>query len=130
LNLHDQENGGSSTLQSLLDGVGWSFRAYRWNGFDSEKGIDTAETREKIEAVRLLVERGVRWVPKDRREINSVRRNLLTLTPKYTAEFVLIMTRNRACTKDCLEDLLRTPSMKSHVSKYGTQVAKLLSSWA
>jgi hypothetical protein len=129
LGLNDQENGGSSTLQSLLVSIGWSISPYRWHGFDNENGIDTTEARDKIEVVRLLAGRGVRWVPKDRSEINSVRRAFLKLTPRYTAEFVLIMSRHRGCGKDQVAALLRTPAMQSHVSKHSAQIARILSSW-
>jgi hypothetical protein len=128
LNLNDQESGGSSTLQSLLEGMGWDIFAYRNHWMENEKGIDTNETRGKLEVIRLLAERGVRWLPKDRGEINSVRRALLKLKPEYTAEFVLIMSHHNGSTKDNLATLLKTPTMELHVSKYKTQINKILSS--
>jgi hypothetical protein len=107
----------------------WSYHAHTWPSLDGDTGLDTTEAREKIDVVRLLAEHGVPWAPKDRHEANAVRRSFLKLKAKYAAEFVLIMTQHRACTKDCLVDLLRTPSMKTHVSKYDSRIAKVLASW-
>ena len=82
-----------------------------------------------MKVLRLLVERGGRWVPKDAGEIGDIRKRLLKMKLEYTAGLVLIMARHRACEKATLEALLRTPRMKKHVAKLETRIAKLLASW-
>jgi hypothetical protein len=82
-----------------------------------------------INAIRLLVERGARWVPSDRGEVDRVRKSLLKLTPTYSAELTLIFSRHRACEKSQLEGLLSTPKIKAHVAKRWPQIQKLLHGW-
>jgi hypothetical protein len=129
LKLNDQENGGSSTTQHLLEQMGWDLSIFSRYGFDNDKGIDTERTRGKIEALRLLAERGVRWVPNDRNDINSVRRALLKLRPQYTAELVLIMSQHRGCAKEDVAALVSTPAIQRHVSAYNAQITRMLAAW-
>jgi hypothetical protein len=43
---------------------------------------------------------------------------------------VLILSRHRASDKGTVEALLRTPSIKKHVAKYGPKIDRLMSAWA
>jgi hypothetical protein len=129
-NPNDLENGGSSAVQSTMERIGFNFeRSIRFSWLTNEEGIDTEKTRGNICAGRLLMERGARWVPCGRSEVESVRKNLLKLTPTYTAEFVLILSRNRACAKDTLVSLLAAPKIKAHIARHESRIGNLLEEW-
>ncbi len=82
--VNDQKSGGSSTIQYLLGSLEWGI--WRRDSFFESHGHDSQECRDRMQALRLLVERGGRWVPEDQAEINTIRRGLLKLKAEYTAE--------------------------------------------
>jgi hypothetical protein len=51
------------------------------------------------------------------------------MTPDYTLEFVWIMAKYHACSKAHIEALLRTPSMKRHVSEHRARLGQMLAEW-
>ena len=78
-----------------------------------------------MKAIYLLAKHGARWRP-DAYNIKSARRTLLKMAPDYTAEFVWIMSKYKACKKANLAELLRTPGISDHVSMYGSRIRELL----
>lgn len=42
---------------------------------------------------------------------------MLKVTADFTIEFAWIMSKYAACTKDCIQELIATPSMKAHHSQ-------------
>lgn len=91
--------------------------------------VDTSEAGEQVEVIELLVQHGARWVPKDRGEINSARRSLLKLVPRYTLAFFSIMATNKACSRGVIQALLAAPTMKKHLGERTQLVTKFLSSF-
>jgi hypothetical protein len=126
--VNDQDNGGCSLLRHVLQSMSWSARHALWGGRREEGGLDTFESREKMEVAGLLVRHGARWAPMDDREVNDARRSLLKLAPKYTLEFVTLLAKNGACARRSLEQLLRTGTMKSHIARYDRRIANLVAS--
>jgi hypothetical protein len=51
------------------------------------------------------------------------------MTPDYTVEFVWIMAKYQACSKEHVEALLRTPTIKRHTSKHRQRLAELVKAW-
>lgn len=121
----DAECGGSSLIQSLLQGIGYAldFDLYREI---QRKNIDTNRTREKIKMIHLLAKEGVKWIPNGRPEIAEVRRSLLRLKPDYTVEFIWIMSRYNACHRQDIEELIRTPAIRTLISNHIRRVNELL----
>jgi hypothetical protein len=127
-NPKDQEDGGSNLIQSLLASMGYPL------DFDSfsdrrEKGIDTSRTREKMKMIHMLTRYGALWAPKDKSEINAARRALLRMAPDNPVEFIWIMSKYNACNREDLDKLLRSPALKSLVSKYASRVDELMTSF-
>lgn len=121
----DQEGDGPSLIQSLIQGMGYAL------DFDSyheirRKNIDTSRTREKIKMVHILAKEGVNWNPNGRPEIAEARRSFLRLEADYTVEFIWIMTRYRACKRQELEELIRTPAIRALISGHMKRVNELL----
>ena len=111
---NDQENGGCSAMQGLLGRMDFDVSCFARH-FDCEhSGIDSHQSREKIKLVHLLAKYGGKWVPKTVGEINSARKALLKLVPDYTVEFVWIMAKYKACSRQVIDQLLRTPTIKRH----------------
>ena len=92
---------------------------------DKRRNLDTEKARNVMKAIYLLAKHGVRWRP-DAHNIKSARRTLLKMAPDYTAEFVWIMSKYKACKKADLVELLRTPGISEHVSMYGSRIRELL----
>ena len=67
--------------------------------------------------IHLLAKRGVKWFPKDRSQIGDARRSLLKMKPDYTVEFIWIMSKYNACKREDIEELIRTPSIRSLISQ-------------
>ncbi|MCO6043304.1 ankyrin repeat domain-containing protein [Aeoliella sp. ICT_H6.2] len=129
LDPNDRVNGGCSAIQTFLTHVDWSarFRYYRWE--EKSNGFDTAEGREHLRLIHLLARHGGRWVPEESGEINAARRALVTMTPDYTLEFVWIMGKYKACSKQVITSLVHTPKIKRHTAKCSERLAELLEIW-
>jgi hypothetical protein len=127
MEVNDQENGGCSLLQHTLEGMSWSIHSNPW-GSHNPAGLDTSRAWEKVEVIDLLVQHGARWVPKDRGEVNSARRSLLKLVPRYTVAFFSILATNKACSRAVMQSLLSTATMKKHMGKQAQLLAKFISS--
>jgi hypothetical protein len=127
---NDQENGGCSAIQSLLDDMSWTFSL--WPRLEHEPGrADTRESRQKMKAIHILAKHGARWVPKDKRQVSRARRSLLKLKPDYAVEFVWIMSKYKACALDTIEELLcPSSSLRPHLSHYSQRIDELLASWS
>ena len=125
LNPIDRENGGSSLMQSLLQGMGWAldFDIFEEN---PRKNIDTIRTREKMKMIHILAKQGAKWVPNDRSEIAEARRALLRLLPDYTVEFIWIMSKYSACKRKDIEELIRTPAIRVLIRKHQARINELM----
>ncbi len=128
-NPNDRENGGSSVIHECLIDMGWTYSFNAWNRERQRRSIDTDESRDKIKAVHLLARHGGRWIPADKNEISETRRSLLKLAPDYTVEFIWIMSKYKACTRDAIEELISTPTIKRHVSEHVRRVHEIMSAW-
>ena len=123
--LNDQDNGGSSLIRILLNGMGWEF------SFDPfveriRKNIDNSRSREKIKMIHMVTERGARWIPMDKAEIAEVRRSLLCMEPDYTVEFIWIMSKFKACSREDIKELIRTPAIRKLISKHQSRIDELV----
>lgn len=129
-NLNNNERGGCSAIQACLVGFG-HYGSYSRFRFDyrfetkNESKLDSDRSREYMKTIFLLAEAGGKWRP-DEYEIKSARKSLTKMIPEYTVEFVGLMTRFKAARKSDLEELLRTPSIKSLVKKYRGRVEEQL----
>jgi hypothetical protein len=106
--VNDQANGGSAHIELLLRTMDWSVP-------HGTKNVDTAETREKMKLLYLLVRHGARWIPEDPKDMNGIRRSMLRLDRDYTVELVWLMAKYGACDRAVIEHLLKTPTMRAHV---------------
>ena len=124
INLAKRAKKVSSMLQSNLTYLdrtcsGWDMAREKCGNIDNDKA------RNVMKAIYLLAKHGARWRPIER-DIKSARRTLLKMAPDYTAEFVWIMSKFKACKKADLEELLRTAGIGEHVSRYGCRISSLL----
>jgi ankyrin repeat protein len=124
------KNCGSALIQTLLRNISWYFDIHSWNIWekdDSKKNnLDNSESREKIKMIHLLTKNAARWLPVDRSEINDTRRSLLKMKSDYTVEFIWIMSKYKACRREDLEELIRTPSMKKLLYPHQQRIKELL----
>ncbi|MBA3484340.1 MAG: hypothetical protein H0T51_21260 [Pirellulales bacterium] len=130
LEINDQENGGCTTIQSLVAGLGLAAQLSPWSSKQESGRFDTSESREKLKAIHLLAKYGARWAPKDIGEIKVARRSLLKMTSDYTVEFMWIIGKYKACSRDAILELLHTPSMRTHVGEHEPRIRELLAAWS
>jgi ankyrin repeat protein len=122
IELNDQDNGGCSLFDHCVS---------MWRLFitleDAPRGrtVDNGGTRDQLKMIHLLARHGARWHP-SQKEIAEARRALMRLIPDYTVELVWIMQGYQACSRQTLDELLRTPSMKSHVREYKDRLREIL----
>lgn len=121
------ENKGSSLINSLLSRMSWNFNP--WTRTREEKDIDSHDARESIKMIHMLVRSGAKWEPRDKGEINYIRRSLLKMRSDYILEFVWIMSEYGACARSAVDDLVKTPAMRSLVSKHSGRLNTLLESF-
>lgn len=119
---------GSSLINSLLCRMSfdWDFNPFS-GGKKKEKDIDTSRSREEIKMIHMLARHGARWKP-SRHDFNRARRSLLRMIPDYTVEFVWIMSKYHACSRESTEGLLHTPPMRALVSKHLSRIEELVES--
>ncbi len=75
--------------------------------------------------IHMLVRKGARWEPKDKYDISWTRRSFLKMRSDYILEFIWIMSEYKACTLDAIEELMRTPSMRSLISRYYSRYSEM-----
>lgn len=135
LDPNDQENGGCSAIRSCLERMSWPIlsRSYTWEYLTrrdrDDRSLDSDEARDQLKAIHLLAKHGAKWKPKDKEEIGLARRSLLKMTPDYAVEFVWIMAGYQACERECVKELLRTPSIRSHTAAHRGRLEELMDSW-
>jgi hypothetical protein len=122
---HSSEGDGPSLIQSLIQGMGYALDFNLYSEI-RKKNIDTSRTREKIKMVHTLAKEGVKWNPNGRPEIAEARRSFLRLKADYTVEFIWIMSRYKACKRQNMEELIRTPSIRALISDHMKRVKALL----
>ena len=76
--------------------------------------------------IHILAKNGAKWLPKVGSEIGEARRSLLKMKPDYTVEFIWIMSKYNASTRENIEELIRTPSIRSLIYQHMTRVNEFL----
>jgi hypothetical protein len=126
----EYENSGTPLIQALLTSMSWYFDFNRWDIWStdrtSNRNIDNEASLEKIKMIHMLAKHGAKWLPKDRSEIGDARRSLLKLKPDYTVEFIWIMSKYNAGKREDIEELIRTPSIRSLIYQHMARVNEFL----
>jgi len=129
LDPNDQENGGCSAIQQLLERLEW-YRRHNLFSWDSkDRNGDSERAREQMKAIHVLAKHGAHWRPSDVRETNSARRSLLKMIPDYTIEFAWIMKKYGGCSKEDIDALTKTPTMRRHLSRQIGRLREIIDDW-
>lgn len=124
LNMEDK---GSSLIQFLLQSMCYYYSPYSYSRED--KNIDSSDSRERIKMIHMLARQGARWEPTDRYDINSARRSLLKMREDYLMEFIWIMSEYKSCTREAIDEIMRSAAMKAlvspHINRYKELVGAL-----
>ena len=125
-NPQDWEDKGSSLIQSLFWHMSFDWGFSPFSGLKKkEKDLDTRRSRESIKMIHLLVRHGARWKP-DKHDVNYARRSLMKMARDYTMEFVWIMSKYKACSKEIIEQLLRPAPIRILVEKHQKRLNELI----
>jgi hypothetical protein len=122
----EQKDRGSSLIQACIRCLDWSFDYDWFTRVRKIKDIDSSRSRETLKMIHILAKHGVKWRPTERYQINDARRSLLKMSVDYTVEFVWIMAKYDGCSRDTIEQLLRTPTIRRHVAKHQPRIQELL----
>jgi len=76
-----------------------------------------------------IAEKGAKWIPVNRYEVNDARRSLLKMKSDYTVEFIWIMSKFSASTRENIEQLIWTPTMRALLSAHQARVNELVESF-
>ena len=76
--------------------------------------------------IHLLAKNGAKWMPGDRAQVGYARRSLIKMKPDYTAEFIWIMSKYKASSREDLVELIRTPSIRAVISEHTKTIDEML----
>jgi hypothetical protein len=126
----EYENRGTPLIQALLTRMDWYFDITQWDIWRTDRtakrNMDNEDSRQRIKMIHILTKNGAKWLPKDRSEIGDARRSLLKMKPDYTVEFIWIMSKYNASTRENIVELIRTPSIRSLIYQHMNRVNELL----
>lgn len=129
----EYENSGTPLIQALLTSMDSYFDINHWDIWRTDRtakrNMDNEDSRERIKMIHILAKHGVKWLPKDRSEIGDARRSLLKMKSDYTVEFIWIMSKYEACKREDIEELIRTPSIRSLIYQSMARVNDLLNNF-
>jgi ankyrin repeat protein len=125
----EREDIGSSLIEATLSGMSWDsdFDPFSYTK-RQRKNLDKSHCREKIKMLHMLVRHGAKWEPEKSHGVDFARGCLLKMIPDYTMEFIWIMTGYKACSPKNIEELLRTPSIRSLISNHLPRIAEMMES--
>jgi hypothetical protein len=120
-NPNDKANGGSSALATAM----WNLNFGSIHSFSSKLLRSKYDVYKALECIHELVEHGAIWKPDEPGQFNSVRRALLGCEPAVTAELLGLFRKHNACEPQTVEDLLRSPRMKQHLSSQSWHLSRI-----
>jgi hypothetical protein len=124
-----QQDSGSDLIQTCIQYLEWP-RDYPWWTRNHDYSIDASGSRETIKTIHILAKHGAKWIPADRNAINDVRSSFLKMSADYIVEFVWIMSLYQGCSRESIEQLLRTSAIRRHAVKYKSRIEGLLKNFS
>ncbi len=135
LDPNNNGRGGSSAIQRCLECF-CQYGGYSRHSFDyhhtsfgdsgaKNKELDSERSREFMKMIYLLADAGGKWRP-DEDDIKSARKSLNKMKGEYTVEFISLMARFQAASREDLEELIRTPTIKKIIGKYRRRIDEQL----
>lgn len=120
---------GTKAITGLLHSMNWGFASERtniWSSPNAHAGIDSSRARERMKMLHMIVAKGAKWLPADKRAIEDARRCLLKMAPPYVLEFAWLMQHYRAARRRDVRELLRTPGMTRLLAKERENAASIV----
>jgi len=120
---------GTRAIAWLLHSMSSHFyfgRTSVWSSPNSDGGIDSSHARERLKMLHMIVSKGAKWLPADKRAIGDSRRCLLKMACPYVLEFAWLMQHYEAARRRDVQELLRTPAMTRLLSKERNHAASIV----
>ena len=120
---------GTRAISWLLHSMSSDFyfgRTSVWSSPNSDGGIDSSHARERLKMLHMIVSKGAKWLPADKRAIGDSRRCLLKMARPYVLEFAWLMQHYEAARRRDVQELLRTPAMTRLLSKERNHAASIV----
>ena len=119
-NPNDQDNGGSSALDTAL----WRLSFARLSSSNVKLLSSKSQLWRALDCVRVLLEHGAIWNP-DQYNLNSLRRTLLECEPDVTIELLQMFRKHSTCPAERVHRLLGTPRMEEHLKLQADALLRL-----
>jgi len=121
-NPNDKPNGGSRAFDECVRHFRFeNLSRIIWHPKTLIQIYDVTRTRE---AIIILSEHGAIWMPNDHDSMKDARWILRQLEPSALVEFIGVLIKYKACSRETLIDLLRTPAMKRHLATYWEKITR------
>jgi len=120
----EQKDHGTSLIRACLINLQWNINFDLFGRLRHDN--DSTRSREALKMIHILAKNGAKWMPVERYEINDARRALLKVKDEYTVEFAWIMATYNSCSRESIEQLLKTPTIRKHTAKYQARINELL----
>ncbi|MGD0268324.1 MAG: ankyrin repeat domain-containing protein [Candidatus Sulfotelmatobacter sp.] len=118
---NNQENGGSSALDTCLWRLNWG----RFNRFGDRQMVSKYEASGALECLQELLAHGAVWNPGEQHQMTSLRRALCECEPEVTVELLRLFHRYNACPAERIHKLLGTPRIREHLAPVSRNISGL-----
>jgi hypothetical protein len=119
-NPNDKPTGGSSALDSCF----WRLSFGPFDPFGTKRLRSRYDVHQALDGMGELVTRGAIWCP-DRERMNGLRRTLYGCEPGVVVDVLQLFTKHNACSRETIQELLRTPAMKQHLATHTWHLKRL-----
>jgi hypothetical protein len=122
-----KENGGSGALDNSFESFGYG-KLRNWHylmDFDRRSKASKYDVTGRLSTFQVLLDYGALWRPDNTEQVALVRRGLYECESEVTLELIERLTKNKSCSADTIQELLRTPTMKKSLMPFAKRLASI-----
>ena len=121
-----KENGGSAALDNCFESFGYGKFGNRdyFTSLDRSKA-STYDVSDRQSTFQVLLDYGALWRPDNVEQVAMVRRSLYECEPEVTVELIQRLTKNKSCSAETIQELLRTPTMQKYLMPFVKKLASM-----
>jgi hypothetical protein len=122
-----KENGGSAALDNCFESFGYGkFRNRDYlASFASRSKASKYDVSDRQSTVQVLLDYEALWRPDNVEQVALVRRGLYECEPEVTVELIERLTKNKSCSAETIQELLRTPTMQKYLVPFVKKLASM-----
>src|ERR1700752_1209897 len=93
--------------------------------FDRRSKASKYDVTGRLSTFQVLLDYGALWRPDNTEQVALVRRGLYECESEVTLELIERLTKNKSCSADTIQELLRTPTMKKSLMPFAKRLASI-----